>query len=240
MLVSTIGGPSRADGQRANCAVAQGFVIADSDLRFIFHQIEIAENHAGGGQLLGPGPNQVNLFGTPNPQLPLGLRTVDGSFNNLVPVPDQHLFGAADLPFPRLTTPNFRSAETLPFDPDGPGPQAAGQPTSTPEDRLRQRPQPRVISNLHRHQTPTNPAAVAAANRAARAASCAGDRRSPIRSRAASSRTRPTSACRAQPDVHLRPVRPRPDLVTKGGGSVAPRSPTIRCSSRAARPISWS
>ena len=28
---------------------------------------------------------------------------VDRSFNNLVPVPDQHLFGAADLLFPRLT-----------------------------------------------------------------------------------------------------------------------------------------
>ena len=41
----------------------------------------------------GPGPNQVA-----DPQLPMGLRTVDGSFNNLVP--GQHLFGAADLPVP--------------------------------------------------------------------------------------------------------------------------------------------
>ena len=106
MLVSTIGTPIFVPTVTAQTApVAQGFVIADSDLRFIFHQIEVAENHAGGGQLLGPGPNQVNLFGTPNPQLPLGLRTVDGSFNNLVPVPDQHLFGAADQLVPRLTTP---------------------------------------------------------------------------------------------------------------------------------------
>src|SRR2546430_3641059 len=34
-------------------------------------------------------------------QFPAGLRTVDGTFNNLVPIPDQHLFGAADRLFPR-------------------------------------------------------------------------------------------------------------------------------------------
>jgi len=165
MLVSTIGSPVFVPTVKAQTApVGQGFVIADSDLRFIFHQIEIAENHAGGGQLLGPGPNQVNLFGTPNPQLPLGLRTVDGSFNNLVPVPDQHLFGAADLPFPRLTAPSFRSAETLTVDPDGPGPQAAGQPTSySQKSGFVSDAQPRVISNLIVDQTSKNPAAFAAA-----------------------------------------------------------------------------
>ncbi len=56
----------------------------------------------------------------------MGLRTVDGSFNNLVPIPDQHLFGAADLAFPRLTTPVFRAAEPLPFDPDGAGRTGSG------------------------------------------------------------------------------------------------------------------
>jgi hypothetical protein len=165
MLASTIGSPLLVPTVRAQTApVGQGFVIADSDLRFIFHQIEVAENHAGGGTLLGPGPNQVNLFGTANPQLPLGLRTVDGSFNNLVPVPDQHLFGAADLPFPRLTTPNFRSAETLPFDPDGAGPQAAGAPTSySQKTGFVSDAQPRIISNLIVDQTANNPAAFAAA-----------------------------------------------------------------------------
>jgi len=52
------------------------------------------------------------LNGFPEPQLPLGLRLVDGSCNNLVPVPDQHLFGASDVLFPRLTVPNFRPAES--------------------------------------------------------------------------------------------------------------------------------
>src|SRR5262249_2741033 len=70
--------------------VGQGFVIDAGDLRFIYEQILVAQAHAAGGTLLGPGPNQVS-----DPQLPRGLRTVDGSYNNLVPVPDQHMFGAA-------------------------------------------------------------------------------------------------------------------------------------------------
>src|SRR3954451_10827759 len=86
--------------------VGQGFIINADDVRFIYDQILVAQDHAAGGQLLGTGPNQVS-----DPQLPRGLRTVDGSFNNLVPVPDQHMFGAADRLFPRLLTPNFRDAE---------------------------------------------------------------------------------------------------------------------------------
>src|SRR3954449_12477710 len=77
--------------------VGSGFPIDAEDLRFIFHAIEVAQANAAGGVLLGSGPNQVNL-NTPisnagaagaarpgDPQLPGGLRTVDGKFNNLVP-----------------------------------------------------------------------------------------------------------------------------------------------------------
>ena len=53
--------------------VGNGFSIDAGDLRFIFHQIEVAQFHAAGGALLGPGPNQVNLNGVPDPQLPVGL-----------------------------------------------------------------------------------------------------------------------------------------------------------------------
>src|SRR4051795_2762678 len=79
--------------------VGNGFVIDDEDLRFIFHAIEVGQANAAGGALLGSGPNQVNLntpiskaceAGAPcpgDPQLPVGLRTVDGKFNNLVPIP---------------------------------------------------------------------------------------------------------------------------------------------------------
>src|SRR6185503_5413059 len=115
--------------QQQASPVSQGFHLLPEDLRFIYEQILVAQDHAAGGNLLGPGPNQVS-----DPQLPRGLRTVDGSFNNLVPgqvdangVASRD-FGRADLKFPRLTSPIFRSAENLPFDPDGAGPQTAGQP----------------------------------------------------------------------------------------------------------------
>src|SRR3989454_5565824 len=100
MIVSGIGGPTFTPAvvHAQTAPVGSGFNITAEDLRFIYQQILVAQDHAAGGTLLGPGVNQVA-----DPQLPRGLRTVDGSFNNLVPTPDQHLFGAADLLFPRLT-----------------------------------------------------------------------------------------------------------------------------------------
>src|SRR3954449_9495565 len=125
LLASPVGGPVFMPTATAQTVapVGQGFVITAGDLRFIFDQILVAQDHAAGLPLLGPGPNQVH-----DPQLPVGLRTVDGTFNNLVP--NQETFGQADLVFPRVRPPPSRPAETLPFDPDGPGGQAAGSPTS--------------------------------------------------------------------------------------------------------------
>src|SRR5256714_15533868 len=126
--------------------VGQGFIINADDLRFIYEQILVAQDHAAGGTLLGSGPNQVS-----DPQIPRGLRTVDGSFNNLVPVPDQHLFGAADRLFPRLLVPTFRDAEAAPG-------------TTAPITSYKQNTgnvfdsQPRLISNLIVDQTTTLPA----------------------------------------------------------------------------------
>ena len=125
--------------------VGAGFRVDAGDLRFIYEQILVAQDHAAGGTLLGPGPNQVH-----DPQLPRGLRTVDGSFNNLVPVPDQHLFGASDQLFPRLTVPNFRPAQ------NGTSyAQKSGQVIDS---------QPRIITNLIVDQSANNPAALAAAS----------------------------------------------------------------------------
>jgi hypothetical protein len=139
--------------------VGQGFSLDAGDLRFIYQQILVAQDHAAGGSLLGSGANQVA-----DPQLPRGLRTVDGSFNNLVPVPDQTRFGTADRVFPRLLTPSFRQAEPIPFDPDGPGPEAAGGATSYAQKKgIVIDSQPRLISNLIVDQSASNPAAVAAA-----------------------------------------------------------------------------
>jgi beta-lactam-binding protein with PASTA domain len=143
--------------QQQVAVVSQGFSIDAGDLRFIYDQILVAQDHAAGGTLLGTGPHQVS-----DPQLPRGLRTVDGTFNNLVT--GQTHFGAADVLFPRLLTPVYRTAETLPFDPDGPGGQAAGQPTSySQKTGFVADSGPRTASNLIVDQTAANPAAFAAA-----------------------------------------------------------------------------
>jgi len=128
-----------------------------ADMDFILAQIKKAEAHAAGGELVGPGADQVG-----SETLPFGLRTVNGRSNNLIP--GQDAFGSADRLFPRLLTPFFRGAE--PFDPDGPGGVAA-VPTSyadkTGADGIVQDSDPRTISNLIVDASGRNPAAVAAA-----------------------------------------------------------------------------
>ena len=145
--------------------VGQGFSITPADLRFILDQIKIGEHHAKNttaatgpcGALLGTGPDQIG-----SPLLAFGIRTVDGSCNNLQDT--QAKFGAADQAFPRLTTPVFNDAEPLPFDTDGPGPEVAGQPTSYAQTTgAVSDSEPRTVSNLIVDQTSDNPAAVAAA-----------------------------------------------------------------------------
>ena len=112
-----------------------------SDLEFILQQILIAEQHAAGADLLSLLPNSL---------VPFGLRTVDGSFNNLIE--GQENFGAADELFPRLTDPFFRDAEAgTSYD------QTSGLVIDS---------QPRTISNLIVDQTSNNPAAVAVAGSA--------------------------------------------------------------------------
>ncbi|MFZ6049900.1 peroxidase family protein [Pseudomonas sp. CR3202] len=109
-----------------------------SDLDFILQQILIAEAHAAG-------QNLRDLL--PNVQVPWGLRTIDGSFNNLVI--GQSEFGAADNIFPRLLDPVFRTADAG---------TSYAQTSGTVIDA-----QPRIISNLIVDFTANNPAAVAAA-----------------------------------------------------------------------------
>ena len=58
-----------------------------TDLEFILQQIQIAEAHAAGADLTTLVPNAF---------APFGLRTVDGTYNNLVA--GQQNFGAADQP----------------------------------------------------------------------------------------------------------------------------------------------
>ncbi|MDH4568148.1 heme peroxidase, partial [Pseudomonas sp. BN414] len=109
-----------------------------ADLDFILQQILIAEAHASGEDLR-------DLL--PNVQVPFGLRTIDGSFNNLFA--GQTEFGAADNIFPRLLDPVFRPADAG---------TSYAQTTGTVIDS-----QPRTISNLIVDMTANNPAAVATA-----------------------------------------------------------------------------
>ncbi len=156
--------------------VRQGFVVTADDLSYILSQIKVAEHHVqfqknppAGHVLTGPcdgligtGPAQFS-----GPLIAGGLRTVDGSCNNLQP--GQDAYGAADRAFPRLSTPAFRPAEssTL-FGPDS-GPTSYAQHSGNVFDT-----QPRLISNLIVDQTSTNPAAVAAAAHSVRSQSTGG------------------------------------------------------------------
>src|SRR5262245_59698392 len=106
-----------------------------ADLEFILQQIFIAEADAAGADLR-------SLL--PNDEVPYGLRTVDGTLNNLVP--GQGEFGAADNVFPELVDPTFRLAD------DG---TSYAQTSGFVFDS-----EPRVISNLIVDPTPNNPAAV--------------------------------------------------------------------------------
>ncbi|KQY26650.1 peroxidase family protein [Rhizobium sp. Root482] len=121
------------------------------DLEFILRQIKIAEAHAEGGDLAA-------LVG--NPLAPYGLRTVDGSHNNLVP--GRIEWGAADSPFPPMTsggTPrNDIDGDAMNF---GPGGVLTNTDYGTSGDVVDA--DPRLISNLIVDQTLDNPAVIIAA-----------------------------------------------------------------------------
>src|SRR4051812_34183361 len=144
--------------------VGSGFTVTPGDLAFILKQIKIAEHHAATltpanpcGTLVGSGPDQI-----PDALTSYGLRTVDGSCNNLLP--GREKFAAADVPFPRLAgSPVFRQAEGAPAGFFGPGSPAIPSSSYAQKKGFVFDSQPRVISNLISDQTSTNPAAVAAA-----------------------------------------------------------------------------
>ncbi len=128
-----------------------------SDLDFILAQIKIAEAHASGEPLFG----ENGMI--PANNISWGLRTVDGTNNNL----ENPYYGAADQPFPRLLDPDYRPAtETV----DMNGPIAEGgvvgavdgtyAPTPNSPGAVVVDSSVRTISNLIVDQTPGNPAAV--------------------------------------------------------------------------------
>ena len=146
------------------------------DIEFILQQILISEAHAAATQELNfqalvvgttreeaLAQSQLILLGlVPNAESFQGLRSVDGSLNNLVA--GQALFGAQDTVFPRVTDPLFRDGDVWTFDPDGPaGPINVGDPTSYAQATNVIDPEIRTITNLIVDQTVNNPAANEAA-----------------------------------------------------------------------------
>ncbi|WP_223504069.1 peroxidase family protein [Pseudomonas sp. BF-R-24] len=137
-VVAGVAPPAAAPLPAETPVASTGVHYIRADLQFILDQILISERNAAGEDLLGL---------LPNARLPLGLRTVDGSLNNLVA--GQTEFGAADTLFPRLVPAQFDTAEA-----GTSYAQTSGLVTDS---------QPRTISNLIADNTANNPAAVAAA-----------------------------------------------------------------------------
>jgi Ca2+-binding RTX toxin-like protein len=155
-LVAGMGLPMAAAPAQA-APVGQGFTVTASDLAFILKQIKIAEAHVRNttsatgpcGALLGNGPDQV-----PGPMVSYGLRTIDGSCNNLQP--ERETYGTSNQEFLRLTAPEYQAAEN--------GAMVGIQgPTTYDGTGHVVDSEPRTISNLIVDQTSTNPAAVSAA-----------------------------------------------------------------------------
>src|SRR3954452_7943648 len=141
----------------------QGFSVTPGDLHFILKQIQIAEHHAATqtpsnmcGTLVGPAADQI-----PDRLTSYGLRTVDGSCNNLFP--DRERFASADQPFPRLSKPKFSPAEGAAAGFFGPGSPAIPSSSYAQKKGFVFDSQPRTVSNLIVDQTSTNPSAVHAA-----------------------------------------------------------------------------
>jgi Ca2+-binding RTX toxin-like protein len=145
------------------------FIVNLADLTRILENIKIAEQHAAGGNL-------VDIIGNSSALLPMGLRTVDGSFNNLLPGNEN--VGAADQIFPRLLPPEYRNEgdDVMPLG----GPVAVTNNNYDPSIAAGEDPfwagvgihinlhsvadaDPRIISNLIVDQTLNNRAALASA-----------------------------------------------------------------------------
>lgn len=158
------------------------------DLEFILKQIKIAEAHANGiplteirlnaaGQVItdrawytSAAFDSTLPLAIPDAKTPFGLRTVDGSYNNIVE--GREHWGAADQPMPRLLNPNFINegddsmalggGQTVTNNDYGtvgtPTPGANGGHSGNVVDA-----DPRLISNLIADMSFNNPAAIVAA-----------------------------------------------------------------------------
>lgn len=148
-----------------------------NDLEFILKQIKIAEANAAGiplteirldanGNVIAdpawytsPAFDAAAPRAIPDPHTPYGLRTVDGSNNNIVD--GREHWGAADQAMPRMLDPNFRNdgdGDTMNLGPGGVVTNTDYAATGSVADL-----DPRLISNLVVDMSFNNPAAIVAA-----------------------------------------------------------------------------
>ncbi|WP_291160569.1 peroxidase family protein, partial [Ensifer sp. SSB1] len=150
------------------------------DLMFILRQIKIAEGnstaHSGANaqdlrQIYVDADGNVVSAGTPgaqlaipDPHVPNGLRTVDGTYNNIVP--GRETWGSADQAMPRLLDADYRDdgdGDTMSFGPPMPGVPLPVTNTNYGTPGNVADADPRIISNLIVDMSINNPAAVIAA-----------------------------------------------------------------------------
>ncbi|GBD48039.1 heme peroxidase [Methylopila sp. Yamaguchi] len=130
--------------------MSTSFTVNQDDLAFILAQIKIAERHSAGESL-------QDIIGPDSTLLPYGLRTVDGTLNNLLP--GHETIGAADTVLPRMLNPTFLNEgdDSMAV---GPGIVLTNNDYGSTGSVVDA--DPRIISNLIADMSPDNPAAVAA------------------------------------------------------------------------------
>ena len=145
--------------------MAGNFVVNQHDLTYILKQIQIAELHSSTpGMTLTQAIMQVyGVSAADAALLPAGLRTVDGSLNNLLS--GNETLGAAGTEFPRLLDPTYTQGSGGSFDTNGPAPGGVVTnhdytPTADGTGMSVVDSAPRTISNLIVDQTLANPAAI--------------------------------------------------------------------------------
>ena len=105
LMMSGIAHANHEEGHAASSA-SSDLSFSRIDLDFILKQIKFSEYHAESGRGC-----EALLEVLPNAHVPWGLRTVDGSCNNLGV--GNEGFGQADLEFLELVEPVFRGGEKL-------------------------------------------------------------------------------------------------------------------------------
>jgi Ca2+-binding RTX toxin-like protein len=159
--------------------MATSFNVNKADLEKILLQIKIAEDTSIGYTPLTATKTIIQsimdaygISAANAAQLPAGLRTVDGTFNSLIP--GRSTIGAADTLLPRLTDPVFvndADGDQMSFGSPAPGAPVITITNNNYDPRLSTNPRgvnpasvvdadPRIISNLISDMTIANPAAI--------------------------------------------------------------------------------